>query len=49
MTWFAAAVLAVLAVAWAARRSRRHSGELTLEQTRRDVDKYAGGGGATPL
>jgi hypothetical protein len=42
--WIAFAVLVVLAFAWVARRSRRHSGDYTMEQAARDADKYAGGG-----
>ena len=43
--WIVLAVVVLAGVTWAGRRSRRHAGDYTLEQSRWDADKYSSGGG----
>jgi hypothetical protein len=43
--WVVLAVVVLAGFTWAGRRQRRHAGDYTLEQSRRDADKYAGDGG----
>jgi hypothetical protein len=48
MTWiFVLVVSAALAalIAWASVRQRRHSGDYTLDQAKRDAERYPSGGG----
>jgi hypothetical protein len=48
MTWiFVLVVSAALAAlfVWAAVRQRRHGGDYTLDQAKRDAERYASGGG----